>query len=572
MTTEALLLLLLLIGLTVAFIVDRFPPLAVALFGLMALVALDILDLRRALSGLANEATVTVAGLFILCSGLQQSGGLAWPGALFERYGTSRWRLMLLIILVVGPLSAFVNNTAAVAVFLPIVLAACVRHGLPRTQFLMPLSYIAQIGGVCTLMGTSTNLLVSGAAVHAGLPPISFFGPTPVGVPLFVLGALFLLLIYPLLGVGRRIAGPVDRVNDAAEFVTEQTLRGDDARIGQGTATALPSGVRTISAYGANDGAALAPDTPLAPNDRLRYFGAADAILRLRAGAPGAVPVEALLTTDSRFHGASIADLAEHLHGLADVVAVGSREHLPEAPLARHRMTAGDSVLLRVSPADIPILSRHPELTLLRSAAVDDRRPDRSYALRALAITVAVVLLAVVEMLPLALGVILGAAAMIGSRVMSFENAMTAVDWRVVLLLAFMIPLGLAMEQTGLARLLVDGMLLLVPRDQPWLALLMLYLLTMVLTEIMSNNATAVLLTPIAISTADAMGVSALPFLIAVLVAASTAFATPIGYQTNTMVYNVGGYRFNDFLRAGLPLNLLFMVGACLLIPRFYPF
>lgn len=417
MSTEAWLLLLVLIGVAAAFVWDRYPPTAVALIGLAILVLTDVVRIDDALSGFANPATVSVAGLFVLSAALMRSGALRGPSRLIVKYGTTPLRLLAVCFVVVAPISAFVNNTAAVAVFLPLVLLAAHRHGMDRREVLIPLSYAAQMGGICTLVGTSTNLLVSSVAVEADLPPITFFAPSPVGFPLLLIGAIVLV-------VGRRWLLP------------------------------------------------FSDSTPEAQSEAIDY----------------------------------------------------TIENPP----------------------------RRPRITF--------------------AIFLAVITLSALEVLPLPLGVLLGIAAVIGAGVMSFDEVIRAIDWRVITLLALMIPLGGAMSDTGLAQALVGNLLDATGTLHPWLALLAIYLATALLTEFMSNNATAVLLAPIAISTAVALGVDPLPFLLAVMVGASAAFATPVGYQTNTMVHRAGGYRFADFLRAGVPLNLIYGLAAVLLIPWVYPF
>lgn len=588
MSLDAFIVLVVLVAAMVGFIQDHYPPEGIAIAALLVLTLSGILDVREALSGFSNEATVTVACMFVLSAGLMRSGALGRVARFLLRFGTTRLRLSILTTLTAGPVSAFINNTAAVAVFLPLVLEAAERNRISPSKLLIPLSYATQFGGVCTLIGTSTNLLVSSLAVSSGMAALGMFAPTPLGVILFAVGVAYLLLVAPFLLPGRRSAEVMTQYGlndylaelrvDLASKIAGKPLRASDVE--------PRFGVRIVEVL-RGDQKLLAPaEIQLQPDDLLLVQGPAHNLFAFRESlgltmTPHYQPklellesgdievVEALIPPDSRFAGDTIARLRMHLHQNALVLALHRRGTSIREQLGNVTVAVGDALLLLVRRDELPDLRRDGDLILVeRSARPAATRQGRA----AMAIAIAVIGAAALDLVPIAIGALAGILLMVLTRVLTLEEAYAAIHWRVVAVLAAMIPLGLAMDKSGLASLLVGQMVSLTSTDSPWLALAVVYFATALLTEFMSNNGTAVLLTPIAISLARAMEVDPLPFVMAVMFAASTSFSTPVGYQTNLMVYNAGGYRFRDFLRVGIPLNLLFFAASVLLIPRIWPF
>ncbi len=588
MTLDAFIVLVVLVSATVGFIQDRYPPEGIAFAALIALTASGILDVREALSGFSSEATITVACMFVLSAGLMRSGALGWIGRALVRFGTTPMRLTFMATMTAGPVSAFVNNTAAVAVFLPLVLEACERHRISPAKVLIPLSYSTQIGGVCTLIGTSTNLLISSIAVTAGMPALMMFTPTPLGIILFAIGLLYLLLIAPWLLPANRGAELMAQYG-LSDYLAELRVGLGSRIAGQHLRTSAieaQHGVRIIEIL-RRDEKMLAPaDLVLQPDDILLVQGSPQNLFAFRESlgltmTPHFVPrlemlesgdievVEALIPPDSRFAGETIAKLRMELHQNALVLALHRRGTPIRDELSSISVTVGDALLLLVSRADLPDLRREGDLILVeRSARPAAARQGRA----ALGIVIAVLFAAAMNWVPITIGALAGILLMVMTRVLTLEETYAAVNWRVVAVLAAMIPLGLAMGKSGLAAHLVGFLVSASDSNSPWIALALVYLATSLLTEVMSNNGTAVLLGPIAISLARAMEVDPMPFLMAVMFAASTSFSTPVGYQTNMMVYSAGGYRFSDFLRAGIPLNLVFFLASVLLIPRIWPF
>jgi di/tricarboxylate transporter len=587
-TLDAFIVLVILVSATVGFIQDRYPPEGIAFGALVALTVTGILNVPEALGGFSNEATVTVACMFVLSAGLMRSGALSWLGRWLIRYGTTRMRLTFLTAMTAGPVSAFINNTATVAVFLPLVLEATERHKISPSKLLIPLSYATQFAGVCTLIGTSTNLLVSSIAVQSGLPPLQMFTPTPLGLVLFGAGLAYLMLVAPLLLPGRRGTEVMTQYG-LADYLAELRVGLESRVAGQHlrvAAVEAQHNVRIVEVM-RDEEKLLAPgDLVLQPGDILLVQGSARNLFTFREHlgltmTPDFVPklemlesgeievVEALIPPNSRFAGETIATLRMELHQNALVLALHRRGTSVREKLGGITITVGDALLLLVRRAELPDLRREGDLILVERSA---RPPAARQGRTALSIVGAVVIAAALGWVPIAIAAIAGILAMVMTRVLTLEETYASINWRVIAMLAAMIPLGMAMQKSGLAAVLVGYVIQGFAGNSPWVALVLVYMVTAMLTEMMSNNGTAVLLAPIAISMARAMDVDPMPFLMAVMFAASTAFSTPVGYQTNLMVYNAGGYRFRDFLKVGIPLNLLFMLIATQLIPRIWPF
>lgn len=500
MSAEALQTLLVLVAAVMLFVSEKLPMDVVAMLVLASLMLLGLVTPVEALSGFSNEATITVAGMFVLSAGLAHTGALEGLGRLLARV-RSRWLFVLLLVSTAGAASAFINNTAVVAVFLPMVLAACISNGLSSSQVLIPLSYAAQMGGVCTLVGTSTNLLVNSLAKDLGHPGFQLFDFLPLGMVTMGVGLSYVII------AGRWLL-PAH---------TTDPLVASTGKLEKGQAV-----IEVMLAPGARTGGRTLADLRLGP-----------------------------------LYGANA--LALHRHG--EVL----HEHLDELHLG-----VGDVLLLRVPRTALASLRKDDRLITLGQAPDSSRPLGRAWL--ALLIVAAAIASAGLGILPIVAATILGGIALVATRCIGNEQAYRAVDWRVIVLLAGVLPLGIAMQKSGLAANAANLAIHLVGGLGPLAVLAAIYFLTALLTEFMSNNAAAVLVTPIAFSTALSLGVNTTPFLVAVLFAASTSFSTPVGYQTNMMVYNAGNYRFTDFLRMGIPLNLLFWGLAVALIPHYFPF
>lgn len=589
MTPEAWIVVGLIAAMVVAFVTDKFPPETVGLAGCVTLLLTGILEPREMLSGFSNPATVTVACMFILSAALQKTGALAALGAVLMRTAKWPWLLLLLIMVVIGAISAFVNNTAAVAVLLPLVLQAARQRKLPASRFLIPLSYASQFGGVCTLIGTSTNLLVNSIAVKAGMPAFSMFEFAQLGVLLFAAGTLYLWLLGPWLLPDRKATEMVERYG-LGEFITELRVLPGSSLIGKtaGSGQLPVRGDVTLVEIVRDKAHLLSPlDEPLQEGDLLLVRGEAKALLALKGRSGLALNpefklrdailqgddlmlAEAIVAPGAPFTGQTVGDLRlGEEHELA-VLALQRQGGVLRERLAHTPLELGDILLVLGRREAVHRLTSDRDFILLGEVTAPKLTRGRvPWALGIMAAVVALAGFGVVDILPAAM---LGGLALWATGCLKTEEVFESVQWRVVVLLASMIPLGIALEKTGAAAWAAEHAIAVAGGRSPTIALGALYLATAVLTEFMSNNAAAVLLAPLAIGLANALGVDPKPFLMAVAFAASTSFATPVGYQTNAMVYTAGGYRFTDFARLGIPLNLLFFVIAVWGIPRFWPF
>ncbi|WP_116652958.1 SLC13 family permease [Pelagibacterium sediminicola] len=562
---------------------------AIALLVLSALAILGLVSPGEALGGFSNQATITVAAMFILAAGLENSGALSGIGRLL---GRARSPLMFLLILfgVLAVIAPFVNNTAVVAVFMPLVMTAAAGIGMSASKALIPLSYVSQMAGVCTLVGTSTNLLVNAMARDLGHPGFSMFEFTPLGVICFVVGCIYLLTL------GRWLL-PDARATELAEqyelgkYITELRVLPDSSLIGVSVGEAKLGedfGVFVLELLRGDEKVWSPRSQILEEGDILIARGDWSKLdhLRVEAGleintefqfrtqtleeGTEQVLTEVLIAPQSRVIGSSLALLDRRWRHNATVLAIHRRGQILRKQLKDVRLDVGDVLLMLTPEAEMPALRNDPNVIVLSERGAD--KPAGWRAPFALATMALVIGISAVGWAPIAITSLIGGVVMTLAGCLDADKVYDAIDWRIIILLAGLLPLGVAMSQTGAAEFIVANTLGLASGFGPLAALAVLYLMALLLTEFMSNAAAAVLLTPVGMSTANILGVDATPFLIAVTFAASTSFATPVGYQTNTMVYSAGGYRFTDFLKVGLPLNLIFWVLGMIFIPVFWPF
>ena len=593
----------------------RVEVVSLALIAVLGLSGL--LSPAQALGGFASQATLAVAAMLALSAGLERTGVVEYLATfLARRAGRSLWRTLLALALPTALLSAFMNNTAIVALMIPVALRLARRGEQKPSKLLLPVSYFSILGGTCTLIGTSTNLLVDSLAREAGRPGFGMFEFTGLGVCYLLVGALYLALagvrllpertgITDLLAVqapgrfltevvlrpGSRYAGqPVGKVfAGSGEVQVLEVVRDEEPILGPtgdfvlraGDVLYVESTAQRLTLLLADPeverGTAVADDQRV-PLDELlagEMLPGANALFQEEAPQAAARTqvdlrmAEAVITPSSRFVGRAVRELGlSRRHGV-QVLAIRrlGRQHLYK--LRGLRLKAGDVLLLQGEPAALRGI--HEEGDFLLMEGVERTLIFPRKAPLAIGILVGVVMLASANVAPLAFLALAGVAAMLVGRCMDVRDATRALDPGVLLLIAAMIPLGTAMEVTGMARGIADGVVALAGAAGPLVLVSAFYLLTSILTEFLSNNAAAVLLTPICLEIAGRMGMSPEPLLIAVMFGASASFATPIGYQTNTMVMGPGGYAFRDYLRVGVPLNLILWVAASLLIPVWWP-
>ncbi len=577
-----------LVGIVALFVSEKFPLDIVAMLGLGVLLVLGLVTLQEGLSGFSNPATLTVACMFVLGAGLQKTGATAVVGQLMVRFSRNHFTALVVIMVTVTIMSAFVNNTAAVAVFIPLVTILADRRRISASKLLIPLSYASQFGGVCTLIGTSTNLLVSSISEQAGFGSFSMFEFTRMGLILFVAGVAYFLVF------GRWLLPDRQRRELAAtyqlgDYVTELRVRGNSPLVGKSVLESKLGEDHDITVLRVLDAGeeGWAPlRRVIQPDDVLLVHCSLPDLIRLRGTMGLRIDadftlrdeslqtedlrlVQALVAPGSALIGSTLKDRDFRNRYKALVLAMRRKGETINDKLSSVKLNMGDSLLIQAHEASIRDLRRSSDFIVLDEVpgtALRDKAP------LVIGILLAVVGLAAFDVLPILVAALLGCVALVMTRVLRPEEVYQAINWQVIFLLAGVLPLGIAMHTSGAAGFMAEHAVGWVGDLGPVAVLAAIYLLAALMTETMSNAAAAVLLAPIAISTAEQIGVDPRPLLMAITFAASTGFSTPVGYQTNTMIYVPGGYRYTDFLRAGMPLNILFCILSVIFIPRLWAF
>jgi len=573
------------------FIQSRLRIDLIAICALVALLITGVLTPQQALSGFANQATATIAAMFVVSAGLVRTGLIQWVARHLDRLmGRTETRLILVICVVVAVLSAFLINTAVVVIFIPVVMVLAKPRRIPSSRVLIPLSYASQFGGVCTLVGTSTNLLVNGIAIDRNLEPFGFFEFASLGLVMVVIGTLYLLVTSRWLLPKRK--GEPEQVDKyrLTDYLAELHVLGDSVLAGktweQGRVR-RDTGVELSNLIREGKAVSRPAHTRIRPGDLLLLHGHIEQIVAMehkyglelvknvrvrdqQLRSDETQLVEILIPPRSNLIGRTLATADFFRRYRASILAVQRRGHILRDRLADIELNSGDTLLLQGHKDDVVRLMTSAQVIVTNEITDLYFRRDRAVA--AVAVTITLIVLAAFNVVPIMVAAAIGAVGMILTRCLTVEEAYNAIDWRIIFLLGGIIPLGVAMESSGAALLLADTVLQPILEWGPLPLLAVTYIITAILTELMSNNATAAILAPIAIMLAGAIGADPRPFLVAITFAASTSFATPIGYQTNTMVYSPGGYRFTDFTRIGLPLNIIFWVVAVALIPLLWPF
>ena len=589
MTLDMAMVLALAAAAIVLFATERLRVDLIAMLLMGALLLTGLVSPEEGIAGFSNPATVTVAAMFIISSALYRTGAVAALGRLsawvFER---NLWIGLVTMMASVGLLSAFMNNTPVVAIFMPIVLSTAATIRISPSKLLMPLSFASMFGGVCTLIGTSTNLLVSAIAARSGYEPFSMFEFTRFGLVLFGVGAAYLLVVVRWLPERREVQ-ELTREYGMGRYMTEVELQEGACSVGLPLAESplvREVGVEVLEINRKGHRIFVPhPQTELQVGDTLRVVCDVDRIQSLaeRQGirlkprklkdadieTQETVLVEAVVAPGSVLVGETLKSFRFRNVFGANVLALRHRGSVLHEKLGNTVLLGGDVLLIEVRSDHLDLLRGHEAFVMISEVAFPTLRREK--ALVALAIMAAVVATAALGVLPILVGSVAGAVLLVLTGCLQPEEAYQAVDWKVIFLLAGALSLGVALENSGAALLLSELLIRTAFALGPVAVISGLYLATSLMTESMSNNATAVLLAPIAIGAAQLMHVDPRPLLMAVTFAASASFMTPVGYQTNTMIYGVGQYRFTDFVKFGGPLNLIFWALATFLIPVFWP-
>jgi di/tricarboxylate transporter len=557
--------------------------------GLTVLLVSGVLLPEEALAGFANQGMLTVAVLYIVVSGLTETGAVGWivQHILGQPRNTRQAQVRLMAPAAV--LSAFLNNTPVVAVFVPAVKVWARRNKLSLSKLLIPLSYASIVGGTCTLIGTSTNLVVNGLLIdQLGLPGLGMFDLAWIGVPISVSVLLFVLLFSGRLLPDRK--EPLVHSDGMREYTAEMMVQEGSPLEG---CCIEKAGLRSLPglflAEIERDGAilpAVEPRERLEANDRLIFVGAIESVVdlhRIRGLVPATDQVmklegarkdrsffEAVLSDTCPLVGKSVCEGRFRTRYHAVIIALARNGVRLRGKIGDMVLRAGDTLLLEARPDFIDQQGRSRDF-LLVSEVGGFHPPNHKGAPMALAIIIGMVALAASGLLSMLEAALVAAGLMIVSGCTSGRVARQAPDWQVLVVIATSFGVGAALQKSGAAGVLADGIISLAGGN-PWATLVLVFIATALLTAIATNNVAAVLAFPIALSAAHHMNVDVLPFAITIMVAASASFATPIGYQTNLMVYNAGGYRFADFVRIGLPLTLLVGLVSVGLVPLIWGF
>ncbi|MFV8824442.1 SLC13 family permease [Thauera sp. WH-2] len=581
---------LVLVALFAAFVREWVKPDVAVMTAVAVLLAAGVLGTKEVLGVFSNSAPITIACLFILSAALSRTGCVDQLGEwLAAAAGGGERRLLLALIVACVAVSPFINNTPVVMVMIPAVIAVAARQGLAPSRLLIPLSYATILGGLITMVGTSTNILVDGVAREQGLAPFSMFEISLPAILIALVGSVFMLVLAPrVLPVRETLSqqfGSAERWFMTELFVPEgshlagKTLR--EARLSNGTIKVLNLVRNDMELKDP------APETRIAVGDRVVVHSRSDAMIALRctdavglqadAGHDietlrrhGVVMVEAIVGQTSRYIQRPIRDLDLLARYGIHLVAV----HRRDASFAQigddFQLLSGDVLLVEGTPAQIKRFCDNGDLfAITEGRQMASRRHKAPIALATLA---GVMLLAALNVMPIEGLALIGAAVVIATGCVTSDEAYKSIEWPILVLIFGMLAISIAMRNSGLDQMLAGQLAQFGDGLSPWMMLSLMILITSIATEALSNNAIAVLFTPVAIGLAQQMGVDPRPFVVGVMFAASCSFATPIGYQTNTLVYSAGNYRFTDFARLGLPMNLLTWLLCSALIPLFWPF
>ena len=555
---------------------------------LTVIIIAGIVTPAEALVGFSNEGMLTVGALYIVATGLKETGGVQLIIQKLLNKPEGLRSIQIRIITPIMGMSAFLNNTPIVASFIPALQEWGKKYRVPVSKLLIPLSYAAILGGTCTLIGTSTNLIINGLLISEKDVYLNLFDPAYIGVPIAIAGFIYLVTF------GRKLLPDISSAYSSFENTREYTI---EMIVNPGSgienSTVEDAGLRHLPGLFLveiiRDGAIMAaaePDEVLLGGDRLIFTGLVDSIVDLQS-MQGLEPatdqvfkldtprrdrhlIEAVVSQTNPLNGKSIKGGEFRNRFGAVVVAVSRKGERIEKKVGDIVLNTGD-ILLMEAPRDFTQRYKYSSDFLLVSTLSNKGTLNYEKSSWAWAILGGMVLLATFNILTMFQASFLAAGVMIVTGCVTINDARSSIDWQVLIVIASALGIGNALQITGVAQSLA-GTFIGFAGGQPYLALISVYLVTWILTELITNNAAAVLIFPFALSVAASLEVSYMPYVMTIMFAASASFATPIGYQTNLMVYGAGGYKFSDFLKIGLPLNLIVAIITIILVPIIWPF
>ncbi|WP_116127613.1 SLC13 family permease [Lewinella sp. IMCC34183] len=596
MLTPAIITLLVALGAVILFVTEWLSVDLIAMLIVVALVVGGVISPQEGLAGFSNDATLTVAFMFVLSAALLKTGALQQiAGTMAMGFRRRPRRSLFQLILVVAFSSAFINNTPVVAVFIPVIIRIAATAKIRPSKLLIPLSYASIFGGLCTLIGTSTNILISGVATTHGLAGLDMFTITPIGLVLLGIGAMYLTYFSSRLLPDRETEGNLEDKFSLHDYLAEIVILNHPDLAGKrimDSPLVRELDMDIIEVRRENQSFVLPPgdfrlvmgDTLKVRCDRKKILGLKDWVRLVDNSGSVRVMgtglerdnsslVEMVVTPNSEFVGKTLREVDFRRSYRAVPLAIRQREETLHEHLYRLQLTPGDVILAEVKSHYVSELQHIEQeqdspFILLSSDTIADFHRGRFYFVSALIL--GVITIATLGLLPISIAALLGVCVLVLARTINMSEAYEAIDWKIVFLLAGALSLGRAMSNSGLddtVAALLTGRIF---EWGPYALIAALYLSTTLLTEVMSNNATAALLAPVAIAAAEQVGIDPLPLLVTVAVAASASFLTPVGYQTNAMVYSAGRYKFMDFTRIGAPLSLIFWVVTTLAVPLLF--
>ena len=581
----------------VLFVKEIFPLDVTALVVLIIFLVIGNLTLEEAISGFSNQAVITIAVLFILSHALQKSGILEYGVVRLNKL-TERSKLLGLTVflITVAFASAFVNNTAIVAIFIPLTIRLAQKYNLSPSKLLIPLSYIAIMGGTLTLVGTSTNLLVNSIYVNTTMAePLGMFEFSRYGIFILLIGLLYIIFAVPFILPSRTVTSSLTQSYHMGGYLTELKVAEESPLVGRTFMERSINKNYDITVLDIiREGMVISKNirnTIIHPGDVLFVRGSLENFLRMKEVEKVTMLtdekltqaelihddntlVECLLTQQSELVGKSLMEINFRRRFGSFILAIRREGAILRRKIAHVMLRAFDTLLVYGPRDKIKELSESGNFIVL--GEIEATLQKNRFWWVSLVVIISAVFLAALGLVPILKGALVGMIILLVLRVISTNEAYQSINWQVIVLIAALIPIGIVIQKSGTAEWLATAMNNVVeqfdPALRPFVMVSLIYLMTMMLTEMASNAATAIIMTPIAISAAMQIGLDPKPFIFSVCFAASASFITPIGYQTNLMVYGPGGYKFSDYVKVGLPLAIFLWIMATFLIPVLWPF